>query len=164
MGNSDNTDTGQDLFYRYGREGPWGSWQRILSSSNYSSYALPLSGGTISGQLKSSYSSGTWLNAAQGGSAIWMNSTSFNGWIGGRTKNGGMTIATYPSLDDQMYIGYCASSTTANSLDNKWQFNGADGTFWSKTVSTNKLIVSTTSYGSSLPSETTSGALFFKLV
>lgn len=137
---------------------------RLLTSANYSSYALPLSGGTITGQLKVTPQSGSWLGAAQGGSAIQVVSGNFTPWIGGYTKNGGMTIATYPYSDDKMYIGYCATSTTTNAFDNKWQFNGSNGIFWSKTVSTNKLIVSTTSYGSTLPSETVAGTMFFKLV
>jgi hypothetical protein len=30
----------------------WTSWNTILTNYNYSSYALPLSGGTLTGQLK----------------------------------------------------------------------------------------------------------------
>lgn len=49
VGNSNNTSTGQDLFYRYGINSTWESWQKILTSNNYSQYALSLSGGTMSG-------------------------------------------------------------------------------------------------------------------
>lgn len=35
--------------------GTWGSWRTILDNSNFSSYALPLTGGTVTGELESTY-------------------------------------------------------------------------------------------------------------
>jgi hypothetical protein len=39
------------LSIRNGIDSTWNSWYRILTSGNYSSYALPLSGGTLTGNL-----------------------------------------------------------------------------------------------------------------
>lgn len=39
-----------ELFFRGGTDG-WRSWRRILNDANYSSYALPLSGGSLTGSL-----------------------------------------------------------------------------------------------------------------
>ena len=39
------------LYFRQGYNGSWGTWLTMLSSANYSSYALPLSGGELSGTL-----------------------------------------------------------------------------------------------------------------
>jgi hypothetical protein len=44
-------DNATELYSRNVSGGTWGSWVRFLHSGNYSSYALPLSGGTMSGQL-----------------------------------------------------------------------------------------------------------------
>jgi hypothetical protein len=60
-GNYDGA-TGTDLWVRseanHGRTS-WTAWRKLLNSSNYSSYALPLSGGTMSGPIRrSSHSSG----------------------------------------------------------------------------------------------------------
>lgn len=42
-----------------GGSGSWKSWVRMLDSSNYSSYALPLSGGTLSGNVTVQKASGS---------------------------------------------------------------------------------------------------------
>jgi hypothetical protein len=46
--------TGGDagLWFRQRRNYDWQTWRKFLDSSNYSSYALPLSGGTLSGTLR----------------------------------------------------------------------------------------------------------------
>ncbi len=44
--------------------GTWQSWRTVLDSSNYSSYALPLSGGTLSGDLR--------VNTVRDTSGIWV--------------------------------------------------------------------------------------------
>lgn len=49
---ADNTNG--HLYYRSHRDtdtGGWSSWNTILDSANYSSYALPLSGGTMTGNI-----------------------------------------------------------------------------------------------------------------
>ena len=44
------TDSG-NIWQRSGSSTTWGAWKKILNSSNYSGYALPLSGGTLTGGL-----------------------------------------------------------------------------------------------------------------
>ena len=46
--------TGQ-LAVRGKNNGTWQAWRKILDSTNYSSYALPLSGGTLTGLLTTTY-------------------------------------------------------------------------------------------------------------
>lgn len=48
---------GGNLYHRGGNHSGFGEWKKILDSTNYSSYALPLSGGTITGNLEFSKSS-----------------------------------------------------------------------------------------------------------
>lgn len=40
---------GNELYMRGSYSGSWNGWNRFLNSNNYSSYALPLSGGTVTG-------------------------------------------------------------------------------------------------------------------
>lgn len=39
------------LYFRQGYAGSWGNWLTMLSSANYSSYAMPISGGTFTGAI-----------------------------------------------------------------------------------------------------------------
>jgi hypothetical protein len=43
-----------DLYFRGGQDATWGSWRRMIHDGNYSSYALPLTGGNITGNLNAS--------------------------------------------------------------------------------------------------------------
>lgn len=45
------------LYFRQGYNGSWGNWLTMLSSANYGSYALPLSGGTLTGPVSLNNSS-----------------------------------------------------------------------------------------------------------
>lgn len=47
-----NLTKNSDLLWRQQFSGGWQNWKTLLDSNNYSSYALPLSGGTITGNLK----------------------------------------------------------------------------------------------------------------
>jgi len=44
------TDSG-NIYHRYGTSTSWGSWIKFLDSSNYNSYAVPLTGTTMTGKL-----------------------------------------------------------------------------------------------------------------
>lgn len=52
------TDNG-NVWQRSGSNTTWGSWKKLLDSNNYSSYALPLTGGSVSGQITSTVANGT---------------------------------------------------------------------------------------------------------
>ena len=82
------TQSSGDLAHRGGNSSGWnGSWRRILDTSNYSSYALPKSGGTLSGSLQigtgNSHSlyTGQWLGwyRSSDGARV--------GWIGANDTN-----------------------------------------------------------------------------
>jgi len=53
-----------EMYMRGRYNGSWTGWVRFINSNNYSSYALPLSGGTLSGQLN--MSGGALINAPNG--------------------------------------------------------------------------------------------------
>ena len=86
------TQASGDMFHRGGNNSGWsGSWRKLIDSSNYSSYALPLSGGTITGKI-------TFANQLGGGglsSLINCNS------LHSATGNGQMLTAS----DNQIYLG-----------------------------------------------------------
>lgn len=41
-----------DLYFRKESNANWGAWRKILDDSNYSSYALPITGGTVNGNVR----------------------------------------------------------------------------------------------------------------
>jgi len=52
------------LWFRQRRDYSWQTWRKFLDSSNYSSYALPLSGGTVTGYTN--FNVGVTVNSASG--------------------------------------------------------------------------------------------------
>ena len=54
------TGTGGLKYRTSSSDAAWASWQTIITSSNYSSYALPLSGGVLTGNLNVNYASGNY--------------------------------------------------------------------------------------------------------
>lgn len=62
-----------NMYLRKGNGSGWDSWRTMLSSSNYSGYALPLSGGTLTGRL---HAYGKLSVQARGGS--WIDTVNFD--------------------------------------------------------------------------------------
>lgn len=62
-----------NMYLRKGNGSGWDSWRTMLSSSNYSGYALPLSGGTLTGRL---HAYGKISVQARGGS--WIDTVNFD--------------------------------------------------------------------------------------
>ena len=62
-----------NMYLRKGNGSGWDSWRTMLSSSNYSGYALPLTGGTLSGRL---HADGKISVKARGGS--WIDTVNFD--------------------------------------------------------------------------------------
>lgn len=90
---------------------------------------LKLAGGTMSGVIKSSYKSGTWVNSLTNSALTLEDQTgSFGSWISGPTKDGRIAIATYQGNDNKLYIGYGERGRTANSYAKSLTWNGTDGT------------------------------------
>lgn len=84
------TQASGSLYHRGGNGSGWsGTWCKILDSSNYSSYALPLTGGNVSGTANvSGVSAFNWVRfnnswvGFYGSHANAINGTSRLGWIG----------------------------------------------------------------------------------
>lgn len=84
------TQASGDLYHRGGNGSGWsGTWRKILDSSNYSNYALPLTGGNVSGTANvSGISAFNWVRfndswvGFYGSHANAINGTSRLGWIG----------------------------------------------------------------------------------
>lgn len=81
-------------------------------------------------RITSAFSSGTWINSLKQ-AVINCNVNGFGAWINGKTKNGRIAIATYPSNGDLLYFGYAAQSKidagTDNSYTKQMTWNGATG-------------------------------------
>lgn len=85
------TMAGGNLFHRGGNQNGWvSSWRTILDSNNYSSYALPITGGTVSGYTKLNNSVNAigyfrlhaeWIGM-HSSSADAQNNTNRKGWFG----------------------------------------------------------------------------------
>lgn len=108
-----------------------------LSGHDHNSTYLKLDGSnTMTGAVKSSYKSSTWVNSLTS-SAITLTDTdgSYGGWICGPTKNGRITISTYQNSTDILYIGYGERGRTENTFARQLTWNGADGTLTATTFS-----------------------------
>lgn len=88
------------------------------------------SGDTMTGVLKSTYASGSWLNGISGNAVLNANYTGFGAIISAPTKDGRISLSTYPSSNDIVYLGYMKNSTIQNStnaLDYVLSWDGASG-------------------------------------
>ena len=94
---------------------------------------LPLSGGTVTGVITSTYASASWQTSATS-SAITINNTSYGGWICGPAKNGRLVISSYPAQTDLLYFGYYSTGRTDNSFDRSMTWNGANGALTATSV------------------------------
>ena len=107
------------IYTRMGSTTSWESWRRLLDSVNYSSYALPLTGGTLSGNLdvggRVTVTTGVGTNgktqAADGKTGVWLNNAGNAFLIG--PANGGSYIYFYynQATTATSYIHESASGT-----------------------------------------------------
>ena len=66
---------GDNLYFRTSSSTEYLSWRKVLHDNNYSSYALPLSGGTLTGNLTvSGTTSNAWLRATNNTGTIYLES------------------------------------------------------------------------------------------
>lgn len=63
--------TNTALYFRHRRSGSWDDWRTVLDSANYSSYALPLSGGTMTAGARISHANGN----------LYLGRADNNGWV-----------------------------------------------------------------------------------
>lgn len=89
---------GNDLIFRGGWNGAsWQTWNKVLTNQNYSSYALPLSGGTLTGALIVNAGSGYPLTLTSNGRyQLWIKNTSATaqtfGWWLAHDNSGALVI------------------------------------------------------------------------
>ena len=94
---------------------------------------LPLSGGTLTGPVTSTYESSTWLNSANGKSAFNISGTGYMGWISGPGKDGRLVISSYPAHNNRLYFGYISKTKIdagTNALDYSMSWEGSSGTLF----------------------------------
>lgn len=101
-----------------------GTYFNVLSGGDKSENYLPLSGGTMSGTISSSKTTGTYLAGSQGTAVI--NSTASGGayttLLKANSSNGKFTLSTYQTY---MLLGYMSNDTIeagTNNLDKSWIF------------------------------------------
>lgn len=90
----------------------------------------------LSGAISSSKASSTWLNSANGASAINLTGSGYTGWIAGNSKNGRLVISSYSSNDDKLYFSYMKNDTITagtNSMDAQMTWDGSTNTLTAAT-------------------------------
>ena len=107
------------------------------ATSGHTHSYLPLAGGTLTGAAKSTHQSNTWVNG--------VSNACFNGNYGGYgamismpTKNGRMSISSYPGNDDNIYFGWCnntAINAGTNNFTNQMLWNASSNTLSCATFS-----------------------------
>lgn len=84
----------------------------VALTSNLSSY-LPLAGGTMTGSIKSTFASNTWINGVTN-AVVSGNYTGYGAVVNAPVKDGRISISTYPSNDNLVYFGYASASQISN--------------------------------------------------
>ena len=131
-------DNANKLATRNVSGGTFGSWVYYLNSNNYSSYALPLSGGTMSGTIYSSVNSiaigqsggvtrGYLYNDSNG-----MGILSYAGGWGVRVDYGTNNVYAEGALysNTRIYTGYDSTVTNSISCSNWFRTSGATGLYF----------------------------------
>ena len=112
------------FYFRQGYQGVFGNWLTMLSSANYSSYALPLSGGTLTGALSGTTASFSGA-ITQGGNQVLHagNVATYALPIGGGTITGNRPL-TIDSGGGGIYI-----KGDTGGWGMGYYFNGSSGTY-----------------------------------
>lgn len=113
-----STSAHENWYLRSGINTSWNSARTILHSGNYSSYALPLSGGTISGALTAGevYTNG-WLRNNNSGTGIYNQATANHFYSDGQYWNVGYSGTTGIRLRNGhggSVMGYLYGETSNN--------------------------------------------------
>ena len=101
------TDYG-NIYQRSGSNTTWDAWKKILNSSNYTSYALPLAGGTLTGNLTITKSSAyLFLNGTNSDAEIYWQANGTSRWamgmnVGDNTEN--LNIYNYTTASTNFTI------------------------------------------------------------
>lgn len=134
-----------NMYLRKGNGSGWDSWRTMLSSSNYSGYALPLSGGTLTGRLHAygkisvQARGGSWIDAVNFDNvAIANNTEPSNGayypLIAARTE-GMHTISLGSNYTGFGFYGF-KNGRTENGVDLQFSLDVANHTMYTNAWST----------------------------
>lgn len=111
------------LWFRQRRNFDWQTWRKFLDSSNYSSYALPLSGGTVSGPTYFTVNQGGYSGSLSGPS-LQAHSSSNNSAYMSFHKGGHYAVNFGLDADNVLRIGGWSASA------NRWQLDmSGNGTY-----------------------------------
>lgn len=86
-------------------------------------------GDTMSGSLTSTVSSGTWVNGMTSAS-VNCNFSNYSALANLPTKNGRVSLSSYPNMDDKFYLTYISQSkinSKTNSPDKQLTWDGSSG-------------------------------------
>lgn len=89
---------------------------------------LPLSGGTMTGVIKSTYTSGSWINGVTNAIIKGMY-TGYGAILSMPVKDGRVSISSYPSNDNYIYFGYATTAyinAGTNNLSKKMYWDAAN--------------------------------------
>lgn len=89
---------------------------------------LPLSGGTMTGQISSNFSAGTWI-AGCTNAIIKATGNSYNSLICAPIKSGNICISAWDQSDN-LYFGYARKDKTENSFDTSMHWDAPNNTFY----------------------------------
>lgn len=117
--NADNSTSNNNLIFRQGKDDIWQDWQTVLTSVNYSNYALPINGGTLKGSLSAKQQSsgieisigvqdtgGSTLYLYRNGSSRGLYDSKAGGVIGIESSN---AITFYGNLSGNATTAHCLS-------------------------------------------------------
>lgn len=90
------------------------------TDSKLSGY-LPLSGGTMSGQIISNYHADTWINGCTN-AIVKANYNGYNSLIAAPIKSGNISISAW-TAEDNLNFGYAKKGKTENSFDTRMYWN-----------------------------------------
>lgn len=108
---SNLTNTGDTIWYQKQSNGSWTGKRNILDSTNYGSYALPLSGGTMSGSLN--FANNTWNLV---GDDAYIGDHNIGGafCIVGANDATKLVLCNKNNQSDYAYLGYSGGNITTN--------------------------------------------------
>ena len=107
-----------------------GGGHKALSdfSMTHSHPYLPLSGGTMTGVIKSTFNSNTWINGVTN-AVVKGEYTNYGAILSMPVKDGRVSISSYPSNDNYIYFGYATTAyinAGTNDLSKKMYWDAAN--------------------------------------
>lgn len=99
---------------------------KVLTAHQDISGKVSKSGDTMSGVLKNSYNASTWVNGLTN-AALTLTGTAYNSCICSPTKDGNISISTWPGGDNDLCIGYGEKGRTTNSFVKSLKWTGTNG-------------------------------------